>query len=106
MKRWPLIALSLFSVPALADEANDIWMDKCQNCHGEDGRADTKTGRKQKIPDMATALWQSKHTDAQIRKVIEEGSTENRKMKAYKDRLTPEQIDQLVVHIRDLKASN
>ncbi|MDQ3265304.1 MAG: cytochrome c [Myxococcota bacterium] len=106
MIRWPLVVLSLLSVPAFADETRDLWMDKCKNCHGEDGRADTKTGRKEKVADISAPQWQKKRTDADIRKVIEEGSSENRKMKAYKDRLTPEQIDLLVGFIRDLKPNH
>ena len=106
MNRWMLTAALLITPAAFAGEAQDIWADKCQKCHGVDGRADTKMGKKEKIADLTTPEWQSKHTDTQIRKVIEDGSDENRKMKPYKDRLTPEQIDLLVVLIRDMKASN
>lgn len=106
MTRALLLAAALWTVSASADEGTDLWMDKCQKCHGEDGRAKTRAGRKEKIADFTHATWQREHTDTEIRTVIEEGSTENRKMKAYKDRLTPEQIDALVFHIRDLKASH
>lgn len=106
MNRWMLTAALLLTPAAFAGEAQDLWADKCQKCHGEDGRGDTKMGRKEKVDDLTSPQWQARHTDSQIRKVIEEGSTKNRKMKAYKDRLTPEQIDSLVVLIRDFKASN
>ena len=106
MNRWMLTAALLLTPSAFGGEAQDLWADKCQKCHGEDGRADTKAGKKEKIADFTSPEWQSKHTDTQIRTVIEDGSSENRKMKAYKDRLSPEQIDSLVILIRDMKASH
>lgn len=106
MKRWFLVLLCLASSAALADEARDIWMAKCKSCHGEDGRAKTKAGEREKIPDLTTAQWQKKHTDTDIRLVIENGSPDNRKMKAYKGRLSMEEIDALVGLIRDFKATH
>jgi cytochrome c553 len=85
---------------ALADSAQEIWNAKCKACHGEDGRAQTKTGRKEKIPDMTSPKWQSHHSDAQIKTTITEGSDENPKMKPFKDKLSEAEIDSLVKHVR------
>jgi mono/diheme cytochrome c family protein len=106
MKRLPLfLTLALgTSAPAWADSAEEIWKAKCKSCHGEDGRADTKQGKKENIPDISTADWQGRHTDAQIREVISEGSKDNKKMKAYKEKLTPGEIDSVVQYVRALKA--
>ena len=104
--RTLLLALALtFSVagPAYADDVADIWKAKCKSCHGETGKADTKVGQKEKIDDMSAAGWQAKHTDTAIRKVISEGSTDNKKMKPFKDKLSAEEIDALVKHIRTFK---
>lgn len=100
-----VLSLSL-SMPALAESGAEVWAAKCKGCHGEDGRAKTKVGAKEGIPDLTLGSWQQRHSDAQIRDVITHGSDENPKMKPFKDKLTPEQIDALVKHVRSLQASN
>jgi len=49
--------LSLASV-AFAADAGTNWTDKCASCHGPDGHADTKMGKKLKIRSMADADFQ------------------------------------------------
>jgi cytochrome c553 len=97
-----VLALSL-AANAYAEEAADVWKAKCKSCHGEDGKAKTKMGEKEKIPDLTLADWQKNHSDEKIRAAITDGSKDNAKMKPFKDKLTPEQIDALVKHIRALK---
>jgi mono/diheme cytochrome c family protein len=104
-KRFALVlALSLAATGAGAEEAGDIWKAKCKSCHGEDGKGQTKMGLKEKVDDLTDAGWQTRHSDEKIRTVIAEGSKKNPKMKAFKDKLTPEQIDALVKYVRTLKA--
>ena len=105
MKKTILAALACLTLaaPAFADDASaDIWKAKCKSCHGEDGKADTKTGKKEKMDDISTAEWQAKHPDAEIKKVIAEG-VKDTKMKAFKDKLSDAEIDGLVKYIRGLK---
>ena len=90
-----VLALSLSAV-AHADDVADIYKAKCKSCHGDDGKAQTKTGIKEKVPDMTTAEWQAKWSDADIKKVIAEGSEKNKKMKPFKDKLSDAEIDGLV----------
>ena len=96
-----MIAFSLSAV-AHADTA-EIWKAKCKSCHGEDGKADTKTGKKEKVNDMTVATWQSEWTDEKMKKVILDGSKDNKKMKPFKDKLSAEEVDGLVKHIRGFK---
>lgn len=106
MKKFALVLTLSLSAAAYAEEAAaDTWKAKCKGCHGDDGTAKTKMGEKEKIPDISNAGWQKRHSDDQIKEVITNGSKENAKMKAYKDKLTPEQIDGLVKYIRGMKAS-
>lgn len=102
-----LIAAVLFtcsvSTAALADDAASLWKAKCKGCHGEDGKAKTRTGEKEKIPDLTTAKWQGAFVDADIKLVISEGSKTNEKMKPFKEKLTGQEIDSLVKFIRTLK---
>ena len=99
-----LLSLSLLLAPAAyADEISDIYKAKCKSCHGETGKADTKNGRKYKMDDISTEKWQARHSDAQIRKVIADGDPDNDKMKAFKNKLSAEQIDGLVQHVRSFR---
>jgi mono/diheme cytochrome c family protein len=99
-----VLALS-FAPAAMADSAADVWKAKCKACHGEDGRGQTKVGRKEKIADLTSATWQREHSDKEIRTVIKEGSPDNSKMKAFGTKLSEQEIDSLVKYIRGLKAS-
>ncbi|MFB1479339.1 cytochrome c [Corallococcus sp. RDP092CA] len=104
--RWFLLSTLLLCAPARsrAEDAAALWDKSCKNCHGADGRAQTRMGQKESIPDMSRAAWQKAESDAELRKVIANGSAHNPKMKAYKDRLTAEQMDALVRYIRTFKA--
>ncbi len=97
-----VLALSLSATVYAEESAGDIWKAKCKGCHGDDGKAKTKMGEKEKIPDLTNADWQKKHSDAAIKEVITNGSKDNAKMKPFKEKLTPEQIDGLVKYIRTL----
>ncbi|MCY1036356.1 cytochrome c [Corallococcus sp. BB11-1] len=100
-----LVSTLLLCAPhARAEDAADLWGKSCKSCHGPDGRARTRLGQKEAIADMSQAAWQKAQTDAALRDVIANGSSRNTKMKGYKDRLTPEQMDALVRYIRTLKA--
>lgn len=96
-----LLSLCLGPV-AGADTIPEIWKAKCKSCHGEDGKADTKTGKKEKIEDMTTAAWQKEWTDEKQRKMINDGSKDNKKMKPFKDKLSADEIDGLIKYVRDL----
>jgi cytochrome c553 len=99
-----VLALSLSGAAFAEESVADTWKAKCKSCHGEDGKAKTKMGEKEKIPDFSNAAWQKKHSDEQIKDAITNGSKENAKMKAFKDKLTPEQIDALVKHVRSMSS--
>jgi cytochrome c6 len=105
MKKFALVlTLSLSAAAYAEDTAADTWKAKCKGCHGDDGKAKTKMGEKEKIPDLTNADWQKKHSDDQLKEVITNGSKENAKMKAFKEKLTPEQIDALVKYVRGMQA--
>ena len=79
------------------------WKAKCSSCHGVDGKGKTDTGVKLGIPNMTTADWQKKTTDAMVKKTITDGIKREGKpegMDPFKDKLTAEQIDQLAAFVR------
>jgi len=80
-----------------------MWKAKCSSCHGVDGKGKTDTGAKLGIPDMTTSEWQKKTTDAMVKKAINDGIKRDGKpegMDPFKEKLTPEQIDQLAGFVR------
>jgi len=97
------IIASCFAATAWADDIPGLWKAKCASCHGEDGKAQTKTGKKEKINDMTTADFQTKFSDDAMRKVILEGSKDNNKMKPFKGKISDADVDGLIKHIRSFK---
>jgi mono/diheme cytochrome c family protein len=79
-----------------------LWKAKCASCHGADGKAQTETGAKLKIPDMSTAAWQKKVTDEKAKSAILDGvkRPDGEGMDPFRDKLEPEQVDALVAVVR------
>jgi cytochrome c553 len=102
-----LVALLVLSLPLAgrADTPRALWRSKCKGCHGMDGKARTRMGRRHHIQDLTSARFQEGVTDAQLHQVIEKGSPKDKKMKAFEGRLTEEEISALVRFIRALKPS-
>jgi mono/diheme cytochrome c family protein len=84
------------------------WKAKCAACHGADGKGATDQGTKMGIADYTAPAWQKSQSDADIKKVITDGISRKKDgkqqdMDPFKDKLSPEQIDQMVAFIRTLK---
>jgi mono/diheme cytochrome c family protein len=98
-----LLAAALLAAPVAATAAEvdvqQLYNKHCKNCHGADGKAETKMGKKHEIDSFADAEWQAKHSDEKIRDVIANGKPKT-KMKAYKTKLSAEQIDALTKYVR------
>jgi mono/diheme cytochrome c family protein len=92
-------AVLLLGLPARAQEPPErLFKGKCAMCHGPDGAGKTMMGEKLKIPDLRSADVQKK-SDADLKALIAKGKD---KMPAYETKLSKEQIDSMVVFIRDL----
>jgi mono/diheme cytochrome c family protein len=88
--------IGFLSTPVKADNtAEATYKAKCAMCHGADGKGETATGKTLKVKDFASAEVQ-KMSDEDLSEVISKGKG---KMPAYKT-LTPEQVKDLVAHIR------
>jgi len=85
--------------PAQPGEAAEIFDRKCDFCHGEDGRGQTKKGKKLKAPDFTSPKFQKETTDKEILSAIEDGVLK-KKMPAFKTKLTADQIQLLAAYVR------
>ena len=76
----------------------DLYKTTCQKCHGADGTGNTPAGKKFEARDFHSPEVQ-KQTDAELIKATTEGQ---KKMPSYKDKLSAEQIKDLVAYVRQL----
>lgn len=99
-----LLGLALCGVNAMADDAKAIFDKECAKCHGQDGKGDTKMGKKLGIKDLTDAKVQASFTDEKAFKAIKEGIKDGDKtlMKAAEG-LTDDQIKALVAYVRKFK---
>ena len=99
------LALSLGTIVALAAPAADNWDNHCASCHGADGKAQTKTGKKLKLKDYTDAQVQATLKDEDMIKATTDGVVVDgkEKMKGFKAELSADEIKDLVAHIRKFK---
>lgn len=88
--------IGFLSTPVKANNtAEATYKAKCAMCHGADGKGETATGKTMKVKDFASEEVQ-KMSAEDLSEVISKGKG---KMPAYKT-LTPEQVKDLVAHVR------
>ena len=98
-----LLLASAMSLRAADAKAN--WDANCVQCHGKDGKADTKMGKTLNAKDLTDAKVQAEFSDAKAAESIKNGVKENGKttMKAFGDKLSDADIKALVAYVRTLK---
>jgi cytochrome c553 len=105
-----LLAGFVLAAAATASYAAPVaenWENHCTKCHGEDGKGQTKVGKKLKLKDYTDAKVQAEMKDEEMIKAIAEGINDaagKEKMKAYKGELSDAEIKELVAYIRKFKA--
>jgi mono/diheme cytochrome c family protein len=108
MKAIVSIALSLLLASTLSLRAADAkanWDANCAQCHGKDGKADTKMGKTLNAKDLTDSKVQSEFSDAKATESIKNGVKDGGKttMKAFGGKLTDDEIKALVAYVRTLK---
>jgi cytochrome c553 len=100
------LLLFLVTGVALAAPAAENWDNLCASCHGADGKAQTKTGKKLKLRDYTEAKVQAELKDDAMTKAIADGVKIDgkEKMKAYKEEISDSEIQELVAYVRKFKA--
>src|ERR1700757_4957855 len=108
MKTIIALTISILSgapLAMLAADAKTNWANNCAQCHGPDGKANTKMGKTLSAKDLTDPKVQAEFTDAKATQSIKEGVKQNGKttMKAFGGKLTDEEISALVKYVRTLK---
>lgn len=98
-------ALAFTAGAARAATAAEIWENSCASCHGADGKAQTKQGKKLKVRDYTDPKVQAELKDDAMLTAILDGVKENGKerMKGFKDEVSEAEAKDLVKFIRTLK---
>lgn len=101
---FAVLSLSLIALSARGEvdkKTERTWKAKCASCHGADGKAATDQGKKLGIPDYTDASFQKSKTDDQLKAAITNGvKTDKGEMEGYKEKLSGEEIDNLVKLVR------
>ncbi len=82
----------------------DNWEKHCAGCHGADGKAQTRIGRKAGAKDLTDKANQAKISDADIFKLVKGGRVNAKgeeKMEAFGDRLTDPEITAIIQFVRN-----
>jgi mono/diheme cytochrome c family protein len=88
-----------------AADAKTNWANNCAQCHGKDGKADTKMGKTLNAKDLTDPKVQAEFTDAKATESIKNGVKQGGKttMKAFGGKLSDDEIKALVAYVRTLK---
>ncbi len=87
-----------------AIDGEPLFKTHCIVCHGEDGKGtDLGKGLAEmaegvEFPDFTSAEWQSRKTDERMIEQIKNGSPAG--MLSFKDKLSEEEIEAVVVYVR------
>ncbi len=108
MKTIIILTISVLIAAPLSARAADAktnWANNCAQCHGPDGKANTKMGKTLNAKDLTDPKVQASFTDAKAAEVIKDGVKENGKttMKAFGGKVTDDEIKALVAYVRSLK---
>jgi mono/diheme cytochrome c family protein len=108
MKAIPFIIVTLLAASAMTLRAADAkanWEANCVQCHGKDGKGDTKMGKQLNAKDLTDAKVQAGFSDSKATDSIKNGVKDNGKttMKSFGDKLSADEIKALVAYVRSLK---
>lgn len=98
-----LISLAACKRDVTPVSAEELFLQKCAPCHGPQGKGDGPAAGPldPKPRDFTSGHWRYGGSKEQILKTISEGSP-GTAMQAWKDSLTPEQIEQMADYVLNL----
>lgn len=83
--------------------AAQLFKKYCTECHGRDGRSQTKKGKHSHARDLADAQWQDDVSDERIFNSIMNGRNIRGNMPAFSKEITDEEAETLVTYVRQLR---
>ena len=98
-------ALASAALTALGATAVANWGEKCAKCHGDDGKGETKMGKKLSIRDLSNAKSQSEFSDEQALAAMKDGIKDKAGKVSMKpiEGLSDEEMKALIPFVRGLK---
>jgi len=92
----------LFGPPARADEGKAEFEKVCSSCHGAEGHADTKKGKKLKAADYRdVAELKDADAIAHVRKTVRE----NKKHRKVSEKVSDEDLATIAQYVQKLAAT-
>ena len=88
------------SLSAAGSGGAALYKTSCATCHGADGAGQTPVGKSMKLRDLRSAEVQ-KQTDIELTKIISGGKG---KMPAFGKKLSTDDVEALIGHVRTLKS--
>ena len=87
---------------AAAASAQDVYLDKCSVCHGQDGAGNTAKGRKLKVKNVRSPEVQ-KLSEAEMIDIVAKGKGKD--MDGFGKELGDDMVKQVVAYYRSLAKS-
>jgi len=95
-----IVSLLAASTMSFAQKSGaDIYKSKCKSCHAADGSGDTAAGKSMKVVSFSSPEIVSASDDD----LIADTKNGKGKMPAYANKLTDDQIKEVVAYIRTLQ---
>ena len=100
MRAWVAVLLVMtFPMALSAADGAAVYKAKCASCHAPDGSGQSPMGKKMNLRDLGSPEVQAQ-TDKELHAWTADGKG---KMPAYKSKLSKEEINALVAHMRTMK---
>ena len=100
-----LLLLALAPLVFGAPSARDNYKQHCTSCHGSDGKAQTRLGKKSGAKNLSDKAALAKLSDEEVFKTIKFGRKNDKgeeKMEAFGDDMSDAEITELVAYVRTL----
>lgn len=83
--------------------AAQLFKKYCTECHGADGRGQTKKGKYSHARDISDSKWQDEVSDERIFNSIMNGRNIRGNMPAFSKEINDQEADALVTYVRQLR---